>query len=149
MVAGATGLSKGAVHIILNILSPESLGLDSPWHEMIDVRRLDDQALDLPAGSSSNGSVRDCYCIRGTSRAADDTDVWVEKDTLIVRRIRETSVITEQQCEEMRAFAQRPDQVEMMVRALKKEGIAEEVIAETIAGLATIFQSRTHFSEYN
>jgi hypothetical protein len=131
LVAGATGISKGAVHIILNILSPESLGLDSPWHEMIDVRRLDDQALDLPAGSSSNGSVRDCYCIRGTSRAADDTDVWVEKDTFIVRRIKETSVITEQQCEEMRAFAQRPDQ------------------AETIAGLATIFQPRTHFSEYN
>lgn len=48
-----------------------------------------------------------------------------------------------------RAFAQRPDQVEMMVRALKKEGIAEEVIAETIAGLATIFKPRTHFSEYN
>ncbi|MBA4074525.1 MAG: hypothetical protein C0508_05735 [Cyanobacteria bacterium PR.023] len=151
LVAGATGVSKGAVHIILNVLSPESLGLYNPWHEMIDVRRLDDQALDLPdvsSSSSSNGSVRDCYCIRGTSRAVDDTDVWVEKDTFIVRRIKETSVITEQQCEEMRAFAQRPDQVEMMVRALRKEGIAEEVIAETIAGLATIFKPRTHFSEY-
>ena len=146
LVAGATGISKGAVHIILNVLSPESLGLYSPWHEMIDVRRLDDQALDLPEESDS---VRDCYHIRGTSRAVDDTDVWVEKDTFIVRRVRETSVVTEQQCEEMRAFAQRPDQVEMMVRALKKEGIAEDVIAETIAGLETIFKPRTHFSEYN
>lgn len=146
LVAGATGISKGSVHIILNVLSPESLGLYSPWHEMIDVGRLDDQALDLPEES---GIVRDCYHIRGTSRAVDDTDVWVEKDTFIVRRVKETSVITEQQCEEMRAFAQRPDQVEMMVRALRKEGIAEEVIAETIAGLATIFKPRTHFSEYN
>jgi hypothetical protein len=146
LVAGVTGISKGAVHIILNVLSPESLGLYSPWHEMSDVMRLDDQALDFPEES---GSVRDCYHIRGTSRAVDDTDVWVEKDTFIVRRIKEMSVITEQQCEEMRAFAQRPDQVEMMVRALKKEGIAEEVIAETIAGLATIFKPSTHFSEYN
>lgn len=147
LVAGATGISKGAVHIILNVLSPESLGLYSPWPEMSDVMRLDDQVLDFPDGSS-NGSVRDCYHIRGTSRAVDDTDVWVEKDTFIVRRIKEKSVITEQQCEEMRAFAQRPDQVEMMVRALKKEGVAEEVIAETIAGLATIFKPRTHFSDY-
>ncbi len=146
LVAGATGISKGAVHIILNVLSPESLGLYSPWHEMSDVRRLDDQAFDLPEESSRVG---DCYHIRGTSRTVDDTDAWVEKDTFIVRRVRETSVITEQQCEEMRAFAQRSDQVEMMVRALKKEGIAEEVIAETIAGLATIFEPRTHFSEYN
>ncbi len=146
LVAGATGISKGAVHIILNVLSPESLGLYSPWHEMSDVVRLDDQTLDFPEQS---GSVRDCYHIRGTSRAVDDTDVWVEKDTFIVRRVKETSVITEQQCEEMRAFAQRQDQVEMMVRALKKEGIAEEVIAETIAGLATVFKPRTHFTEYN
>lgn len=109
------------------------------------VMRLDDQALDFPEES---GSVRDCYHIRGTSRAVDDTDVWVEKDTFIVRRIKETSVITEQQCEELRAFAQRQDQV-VMVRALKKEGLAEEVIAETIAGLATIFKPSTHFSEYN
>lgn len=145
LVAGATGISKGAVHIILSVLCPQSLGLHSPWHEMCDVRRLDDQAIDLPEES---GSFRNCYHIRGTSRAVDDTDVWVEKDTFIVRRIKETSVITEQQCEEMRDFAQRPDQVEMMVRALKKEGIADEVIAETIAGLATIFKPRTHFSEY-
>ncbi|CAN5576227.1 hypothetical protein BH11CYA1_BH11CYA1_21060 [soil metagenome] len=134
LVAGATGISKGSVHVILNLLIPNAIGLYHPWPEMTDVKRLDDQD--------------NCYQIIGTSRGVDDTRVWIEKETYVVRRLKESNVVTEQKCEEMRAYSQQPEQVEMMVNALKKQGISEDMIAATINGLDTMFKPTTYVSDY-
>lgn len=134
LVAEATGVSQGAVHIILSVLAPDSLGLRHPWHEMTGARVLDDDA--------------DSYHLIGSSRAVDDTELWVAKDSFLLYRLKETNVVTEEQCEEMRAYAQSEEQVEIMVAALKKQGISDEMIAETISGLSESFEPTTYVLDY-
>lgn len=134
LVAGATGVSQGAVHIILNVLVPDSLGLHHPWHAMADVRLLDDDT--------------ESYHLIGSSRAGDDTELWIARDSFLVYRLKETIVITEERCVEMRAYAQSEEQVEIMVAALKKQGISDEMIAETISGLSESFEPTTYVLDY-
>ncbi len=127
MIAGATGVSSGSVHNILNILVPGSLELSHVWHEMTEIRLLPDEMVD--------GA--ECFHIIGTIKNSEDAEVWVEKKSSIVRRLKETIVITEETSAKMRAEQQSAERIEMMTKALKKAGLSDERIEETMTHLAT------------
>lgn len=140
MIAGATGISSGAVHNILNILVSGAVELSHNWHEMTDVRLLDEKIVDdVP-----------CLHIIGTINNSDDCELWLEKDKYLVRRLKETIVITESMSAAMREEQQRPDRLEMMRTMAKKAGLSDKQIAETIAHLVTAgFQPMTYSHIYN
>lgn len=127
LVAGATGISQSSVNHILNILVPDALKLSHNWHEMTEVKSL------------SKETVHDaeCFHIIGTIKNSEDCELWLEKETYIVRRLKETIVITEEMSAKMRAEQQSKGRIEMMTKALTKAGLSDENIAETIAHLKT------------
>jgi hypothetical protein len=127
LVAGATGISRSSVHNILNILVPGALKLSHNWHEMAQVKSLPDELVHN----------KECFHIIGNIKNTEDCELWLEKETFIVRRIKETLIITEEMSAKMREEQRSEDRLKMMRTTAKKAGLSDEIIEETIAHLKT------------
>ena len=90
MVAGATGVSRGSVHRVLNLLVPGALELSHLWQEMTEVRVLANELVDGV----------ECFHIIGTIESSEDCEVWLETRSYLVRRLKETTVMTEEGAQE-------------------------------------------------
>jgi hypothetical protein len=93
-IAGVTGVSSGSVHMILKLLLPDCTEVRSPWYEMLDVRMAEEVV---------NGLM--CFHLIGTDRNADDTEAWISKDDLVVRRLRKRTENTQEEGEKIVADA--------------------------------------------
>lgn len=123
LVAGATGISGGSVHQILNILLPRTLGLSWGWQDMREIDMLEDELV--------NGA--DCFHLTGTTKTAHDTEIWIEKGRLLVRRLREKHVMTEENCRDFEVQMQSEEFSDMEIEAMKKQGMSPEAIAKAIS----------------
>ena len=75
-MAGATGVSACSVLMIVQLLFPESVETNSVWFEMQKLQMDEQQLNDFQ-----------CYHLVGTDRLPDDTEAWISKEDLIVRRL--------------------------------------------------------------
>lgn len=127
LVAGATGISQNSVNHILNVLVPDALKLSHNWHEMTEVKCLPEEMV----------HDAECFHIIGTIKNSEDCEVWLEKETCIVRRLKETIVITEDMSAKMREDQRSEKRLQMLRTIAKKGGLSDERIEETIAHLKT------------
>ncbi|MFN8555662.1 MAG: hypothetical protein U0103_29705 [Candidatus Obscuribacterales bacterium] len=114
LVAGATGISRGSVHNILNLLIPDVIELLNPWYKMNDVRFASDDLIDGI----------ECFHIVGNCKTPKDIEVWIDKQSLLVRRIEETMVIPK------RNTAEQSNYLKMMSESMERAGLSQEVIEE-------------------
>lgn len=139
MLAGAAGISRGSVLNILNIIVPGTLQLSQNWHEMTEVRSLPEELVDNV----------ECFHIIGTAKNSEDTEVWIEKNSFIVRCLKETIIITEEMSAQMRVEQQSMERVEIMKEAAKKAGMSDENLEKTLAHLVTVgFEPMTYSHIY-
>ena len=96
MVAGATGISSGSVGQILNVLLPKTLGQRKNWSDISQLQSLQDETI--------NGS--ECFHILGKLKTADESELWIEKRSLLIRRIKQSYVTTEEDCAQMNSQMQ-------------------------------------------
>jgi len=123
-IGGATGVSSGAVHKILKLLMPSCIALNSAWYDMHEVRILQDESVH---GFS-------CYHLLGTVKRVNDTEAWISRDDLLVRRIRATNEINAVDNEKQ--FARR-------LAELTELGIRNENLPKPTFGVSQYYQ------EYN
>jgi len=95
-IAGATGVSSASVLMILKLLLPDCIEVRSVWYEMQDMR-MDEEEV--------NGLT--CFHLIGTDRKTDDTEAWISKDDLLVRRLRRRTEISQEESEKMLAEARK------------------------------------------
>jgi hypothetical protein len=114
------------VHNILNVLRPGSLGLSYNWDTMTDVRSSADETI----------NDADCFHIIGTTKTPEDTELWIEKTSFIIRRMEETIVITEELGAKISSERQSVKNIETLTAALKKAGISNDRIEQTLTHLA-------------
>ena len=93
--------------MILKLLFPDSVQCSRLWYEMDDPKILDDEEI--------NGY--GCYHLLGTRRNPDDTEAWISKADLIVRRLKRRDLYHGEQSERHYAMA---------MESLKKMGMSAE-----------------------
>jgi len=112
-MAAATGVSKGAVNMILIPL----LNLDSDlrwfWADMKDARVTEEEQV---------GGFH-CHHIVGTTQHTNDVEAWIGQDDYMVRRLRRKLVITS----EFREYAHKRG-----IEALRNFGLPQKQIDEVI-----------------
>ncbi len=84
-LAAAAGASSGAALRISSILMPELMPLTRSWHLLNNLVLLPDQTIISQL----------CYHIRATSISENDTDIWIAKEGMLLRRIREQKLSNE------------------------------------------------------
>jgi len=122
-MAGATGVSSCSVLMILQLLFPECVETNSVWFEMQNMQIESQELTGLH-----------CYHLVGTETKPDDTEAWISKEDLIVRRLISKTEIT---AEEDRAF------FEETVEMLKAEGRPKEYWPTKPTG------ARKYYDEFN
>ena len=89
-LAGGTGISGGSAHTIPVLLLPSEI-LGTRLMDMTEAERIEDAYLDKTGCevTASSGSGDECYRVQGQFAASSVTllVVWIEKQTLLVRRI--------------------------------------------------------------
>lgn len=125
LVAGAAGVSHRSVHQIMNILVPGVIKSSHNWHEMTAVEFLGDEEV--------NGA--ECFHVIGTIRCSEDCEVWLEKATCLVRRLREKVVITEEESAKMRAELGGEPFLWQLCSMLREDGLSDEMIEKISASL--------------
>jgi hypothetical protein len=139
MIGGATGISSGSVHAILNMLLPGVIELTHSLHGMTGVKYLDDGKI----------GENNCLHIIGTNENSDDTEAWIEKDNFLVRRIKQTIVITEAKCAEIRAEMLTDENIAALRDALTKAGLSADMIEQAVASQSSAFEPRTYQHIYD
>jgi hypothetical protein len=139
MLAGAAGISRGAAIAIVNILSPVALELFNYWFRLVNTRRLPDE----------NMHDFECFHIIGTSKVIDDVEVWIEKNSFIVRRIKETTVIDEAKSNQLNSKVQSPENIKTLRHALQNAGVTKKMIETVIDALPNSFQQKTYQHVYD
>lgn len=141
LLASATGISLGSVNHILNIMLPGALELSWNWHEMTDVKALPEELLhDV-----------ECFHLLGTTESSEDCEVWIDKETYLVRRLRRTLTITEDICAQIFEELTSERSLEIFRDMAEKSSLPDEKIEETIAHLKdTVFEPKTcrHIYDY-
>jgi hypothetical protein len=84
-LATAAGASSGAALRISSILMPDLMPLTRSWHTLNDLILLPDE----PVNEAM------CFHIRGSAVSEGDTDIWISKEGMILRRIREHKLSNE------------------------------------------------------
>jgi hypothetical protein len=84
-LAAAAGASSGAALRISAIVMPELMPLSRSWHELRDLVLMDDELV--------NGVL--CFHIRASLVSEKDTDIWISKEGMILRRLREQKLSDE------------------------------------------------------
>jgi hypothetical protein len=123
-IAGATGVSSGSVHMILKLLFPEGIQITGVWHEMQNVKLLDDEEI--------GGSC--CYHLIGETKRPDDTEAWISKNNLVVRRLRVHRRLTPEDRGRMNA---------KRIEGLQKAGVPPEHFPKES------LEVREYYQEYN
>lgn len=86
-LAGGTGISGGSAHTVPTLLLPDEIG---GWRlmDMTEAKRIEDAKLDESGCEVAEASEQgdDCYRIQG-QQADSPMTLWIEKTTLLVRRI--------------------------------------------------------------
>ncbi len=117
LVAGATGVSSGAVHALLNLLRPGSVELRDYWHEATAIRFLPDELL--------NGF--ECFHLIGMLNQSDEMEVWIDKDTLTVRQLSETHTTTKEDFDDTQTYLQSVENLEQWEILAKKHALPDHV----------------------
>lgn len=89
-VAGATGVSSGSVHKILNLLDPNLLGLASNWQNMAEARTIGTETV----------NEQECHHIIGSGMKPEDTEAWIGCEDGLVHRLHEHLRLTESEIQE-------------------------------------------------
>jgi len=133
LIAAATGISSGSAYAISDLLFPGSLGFTHIWHHMTDVK---------PVADTTIGDSK-CFLVSGKSGESSDTEVCIEQNSYLVRRLRLIHSVTEEACAAMSALTQSDKYLDIMKAAAKKSGLSDEEIAEEIEALSTLFKPST------
>jgi len=140
LLAGATGISQGSVNHILNIMHPGALELSWNWHEMTDVKALPEELLHEV----------ECFHLLGTTENSEDCEVWIDKETYIVRRLRQTMTITEDVSAQVFEELTSEKSLEIFRDMAEKGSLPAEKIEEAIAHLkAAGFEPKTYRHIYD
>ncbi len=91
--ASFTGVSSGSVLMILNLLLPEPLNASQAWCQMENVMEFEDDDEEI------NGFL--CHHLRGTTTRRDDTDCWISRDDMLVRRLSRKTEISADEANKM------------------------------------------------
>jgi len=127
MLAGATGVSSGSVLAIFKILAPEAVtGARRAWYKMSEIISVTEEAI----------ADADCFHITGITENGEPIEVWLEKESFLVRRIKETLVLTEELRAKILAHQQTNENVERMKSSMQKTGLPAEAIEKAMARLS-------------
>ena len=91
-IAGATGVSGGASHSVPRMLLPDA----------VEGACIDDIEAAMVAGIESVGG-HPCFKLAGT-RGDETVEMWIDRETFLIRRIREVDEIGGKQVEEITAY---------------------------------------------
>lgn len=106
-IAGATGVSRGSVLMILKLLIPDCVDVNTIWYEFQRIKLLQEELVDgFP-----------CYHLVGSCTNDNDTEAWISKEDFMVRRLREHSTISTEDRERTKTEA---------ARILEKMGISPD-----------------------
>lgn len=108
-IAGATGGSRGSVLMILKLLIPDCVDLNTVWYEFQNIKLLQEEIV---------GGVS-CYHLVGSCTNNDDTEVWISKEDFMVRRLRDHFTLSNENRERIMTEA---------APILEKMGISPESI---------------------
>ncbi len=134
MIARATAVSG-----ILYLLVAEVLGPDNLWQDMSDIQALDSEVV----------YETECFHLTGRNVTGDDTEAWIEKDSYLVRRIRETTIVTEAKRAEIIAALQSEESLELMGNIFASSGLAAEAIELAKDSLPTFLLPMTYQVTYS
>lgn len=139
MVAGATGISRGSVHLMLNMLAPKSIELNQYWNQVTNPTFLPDEQV--------NGA--DCFHITGDTKNEGQSEVWLEKKTFLIRRLREKSVITREIADKMTDHNKSTKNIESFKAMAEKAGLLPDSINLALEHMAEPVKPRTFEHVYD
>jgi hypothetical protein len=139
MVAGATGISRSSVHLMLNMLAPNSIVLNQYWNQMTNPTLLPDEQV--------NGA--DCFHVTGSTKKGGQSEAWLEKETFLIRRLREQSVITREMADRMTDHNQSTKNIESFRAMAEKAGLLPDSINLALEHMAEPVKPRTFEHVYD
>jgi hypothetical protein len=131
LVVGAAKFSHGAGSKIIELLLPDWNHCKNGWPDMDDVRRLDDEAVDL----------NECFHLLGSnsrSSSSDGMELWIEKETFLVRRLIEVVSVSEQQVEQAISILQSKERMELMAKTMRAMGWSDDLIEGVVAAVPEV-----------
>lgn len=142
LTAGATGVSSGAVNVMLNLLQPGWIRLRNYWHEMTAIRSLSDEVL----------NDFECFHLVGTVVCPDDEEVWIDKNSFVVRQLLTSRTTTEEDCAKWEEYQQSPVHLAMLKESAMRRNVPEHLIEEDVASMANVhfkLETRRHIYKYS
>jgi hypothetical protein len=133
MLAITASKSTGSAERILRALIPDVFKPGMSWYDLNSTKLLSDEKL----GDT------ECFHLVGTFRKVDDTEVFIEKGSNLVRRIISKVILTDEDCQQMQPM------IDSKRKDWKKGGRNSKQIARDIELLTLAFVPGTDVHTYD
>ncbi len=133
MLAITASKSTGTAERILRTLTPDAFKPGTSWHDLNDVKLLFDEKM----GDT------ECFHLVGTFRKVEDTEVFIEKGTNLVRRLICKVILTDEDCRQLQT------KIDSKRKDWKKGGRNSKQIARDIQLLTLAFVPGTDIYTYD